>query len=91
MKIIDNTTEVNDTIEIVGAEYLKCYQLQLQFADGKEHIVNFEKFLKASSHPDIMKYLDMEQFKNFRIVNGNLDWNDYDLCFPVADLYEGKI
>jgi hypothetical protein len=31
------------------------------------------------------------KFKNFKIIDGNLNWNDYDLIFPVADLHEGKI
>ena len=22
---------------------------------------------------------------------GDLFWDDYDLCFPIADLYEGRI
>jgi hypothetical protein len=22
--------------------------------------------------------------------SGDLEWNDYDLCFPIADLYENK-
>ena len=24
-------------------------------------------------------------------IDGDSEWNDYDLCFPVVDLYENKI
>ena len=33
------------------------------------------------------KYREVEQFKQFSIVNGNLNWNDYEMIFPVASLY----
>ena len=32
-----------------------------------------------------------EKFQGFRVEHGDLVWGDYDLCFPVADLYRGKI
>ncbi len=33
----------------------------------------------------------MGLFKNFSIAYGKLNWNDYDLCFPVQDFYEGNV
>ncbi len=27
----------------------------------------------------------------YNLDDGDLEWNDYDLCFPVADLYENNI
>lgn len=30
-------------------------------------------------------------FLNSLIVNGNVNWNDYDLIFPVAELYAGEL
>ena len=35
--------------------------------------------------------ISVELFKEFSIVYGRLDWNNYDLCFSIEDLYEGKI
>ena len=29
--------------------------------------------------------------KEFKIINGDIDWNDFDMCFPVYDIYTGKI
>ena len=38
------------------------------------------------------KYKKQENFKKFKIENGNIVWGkDWDLIFPVYDLYEGKI
>ena len=54
-------------------------------------IANPRQLGEASLHPSIRKYLDEARFKLFDIIDGNLNWNDYDMIFPVEDLYEGKI
>lgn len=78
-------------IEIKQVEYLSGFCLRLWFNDGKEQIVDFEPFFRRSRHPEIRKYLDLTKFKQFSIYYGDLVWDDYDLCFPIADLYEGKL
>ncbi|MDO8724266.1 MAG: DUF2442 domain-containing protein [Syntrophales bacterium] len=78
-------------IEVVRADYLGGYRLCIEFSDGHKQEVDFEPFLRRSAHPEISKYLDPNLFKQFRIVDGQLDWNDYDLCFPLEDLYDGAI
>lgn len=78
-------------IEITQADYLSGYRLRLKFSDCKEQISDFEPFLRKSRHPEIRKYLNLELFKQFKIEYGDLVWDDYDLCFPIADLYEGKL
>jgi len=35
--------------------------------------------------------LDERKFKEFQIIDGNLNWNDYDLIFPIYDLYQGRV
>jgi len=37
------------------------------------------------------KYLDKKLFRKFKIDYGDIIWNDYEMCFPIWDLYEGKI
>lgn len=78
-------------IAIDKAVYINDYQIELHFNDGKIQKVDFEKFLKGSSHPEINKYLDLNLFKSFEISEGDLIWNDYDLVFPIVDLYENRI
>ena len=73
------------------AEYVEAYKLRLQFSYGQERMVDFEPFLRNSLNPLIRKYLDLDEFKKFTVQYGDLMWNDYDLCFPIADLYEGRV
>jgi len=35
--------------------------------------------------------LDLELFMSFELSDGDLIWNDYDLVFPIIDLYENCI
>jgi len=30
-------------------------------------------------------------FLEFKIVDGNLNWNEYDMIFPLSDKYKGEI
>ncbi|MBF0352602.1 MAG: DUF2442 domain-containing protein [SAR324 cluster bacterium] len=85
------TEVIEKIIDINAIQYISDYKLKFLFSDGKERIIDFKPFLDKSRHPDIRKYLDLNEFKNFSIVDGNLDWNDYELCFPVSDLYRGQI
>jgi hypothetical protein len=80
-----------EAVDIEYAEYIERYKLQLRFSDDTEKVVDFGNFLTRSLNPLIRKYLDVEKFRNFTVEYGDLFWNDYDLCFPVADLYEGRI
>jgi len=80
-----------DLIEIKSANYIGDFAIRLFFNDGINRLVDFKSFLETSLHPSIRKYVDEERFKLFKIVDGNLNWNDYDLIFPLEDLYQGKI
>ncbi|HEY3875960.1 MAG TPA: hypothetical protein VGM92_10820, partial [Candidatus Kapabacteria bacterium] len=48
-------------------------------------------FLRDSTHPDVKKYLDVRNFKAYHIEYGDLMWGDFDLIFPIIELYQGKI
>ncbi len=78
-------------VNIEEVEYLGNYKLRLFFNDGVEQTIDFGPFLSRSLNPFIRKYLDLNEFNKFELDNGDLEWNDYDLCFPVADLYENNI
>jgi len=81
----------NAVIDITKAEYIDGYKLRLKFSNNKERTVDFGPFLHNALNPMMRKYLKLENFKNFTVEHGDLFWNDYDLCFPIADLYEGQI
>lgn len=78
-------------LEVTDARYIGDFAIRIFFNDGSEKLADFKPFLTRSGHPSIKKYLNEETFKSFEIKNGNLNWNDYDLIFPLADLYEGHI
>ncbi len=80
-----------EIIEIRSVEYLSDYQIKLLFNDGKRKVINFENFLKTSHNPMNRKYLKKSNFQNYSIKYGDLVWGDYEMCFPIWDLYEGKI
>lgn len=78
-------------IDVVQAEHAGAHRLRLVFSDGTERIVDFGPFLDRSRHPAIRSFLEPGKFASFRIEQGDLLWGDYDLCFPVADLFEGRV
>ncbi|MDB5123079.1 MAG: hypothetical protein JWP94_1208 [Mucilaginibacter sp.] len=93
MKIIQdyNINKTTDLIEVASANYIGDYAIRIMFSDGHDKLVDFKPFLLKSLHPSISKYLNETLFKQFKITNGNLNWNDYDLIFPIHDLYEGTV
>jgi len=94
MKIIVDYKESESgfkELKIDSAKYLFDYLIQIKFSDGNEKLVDFKPFLSKSLHPTIKKYLDENMFRSFLLIDGNLNWNDYDLIFPISDLYNGKI
>ena len=85
------TLSEDAVIDIVRAEQVSDYKLRLYFGNGKEQVVDFEPFLRESRNPMIRAYLDAKKFASFRLEYGDLIWDDYCLCFPIADLYENRI
>ena len=79
-------------ILVVEAIYAGDLKVELVFSDKKRNVIDFENFFKTHSHPQYNKYRNPEQFKRFKIENGNVVWGkDWDMIFPVYDLYKGKI
>ncbi len=92
MKITEENNDSQvDLIEVKSALYIGDYAIRINFNDGDSKLVDFKQFLEKSLHPSIRSYLDESKFRNYQIVDGNLNWNDYDLIFPIEDLYQGKI
>lgn len=81
----------NEQLKIESAKYLSDYAIRIKFNDCSERIIDFKPFLSRSLHPSISKYLDENKFSQFSLIDGNLNWNDFDLIFPLSDLYNGEI
>jgi hypothetical protein len=79
------------TVKIESAKYIAEYKIQIAFTDCTKQLVDFGSFLENSMHPDIRKYLDKKKFRRFTVDGGELMWGDFDLIFPIMDLYENRI
>ncbi|MGI4863687.1 MAG: DUF2442 domain-containing protein [Janthinobacterium lividum] len=91
MRTVETAEAPPAILALVAAEYTGLYTLKLTFATGEERVVDFGPFLRNAGHPAIQAYLDEALFQQFEIIQGNLNWHDYNLIFPLADLYNGSI
>ena len=82
---------MNKLISIVDASYVGDYKIRFRFNDDKVTLLDFGDFINNSTHPDIKKFQDKELFKQFNLSFGDIEWFDYELAFPIYDLYEAKI
>ena len=88
--VLDKDYNSDKPLTIIIAKNLGNYHILVEFNDGVEKFVDFSDFLLKSKRQSIKKYLDETLFGTFKIIDGNLNWNDYDMIFPIADLYDGK-
>lgn len=82
---------INRTLNITEAILMDAYQMALTFDDGKKQTVDFKPLLASSHHPDVRAYLAPDRFAQFELLHGELVWGDYDLCFPIMDLYNNTL
>ena len=77
---------------VSDAVCLEKFKIKIFFTDGSDKTVDFSDFLsKEHLHPSLKKYRVERTFGKFEIMHGNLVWNDYEMIFPVEQLYDGKI
>lgn len=81
----------NKVISVTAVEDLGDLQLRLTFSDGAIQEVDFRGFLQHSNHPEIRAFLDPAKFATYVLKDGDLVWGDFELCFPVMDLYQNSI
>ena len=78
-------------ISIQKAEYKGEYKISFVFSDGIKKSIDFSTFLKSARNPMTKKYLDKKLFKSFSVQFEDINWNDFEMCFPIWDLHEGNI
>jgi hypothetical protein len=78
-------------LEIAEASYIDGYKLRLVFNDGKKRIMDFESFLRQARNPMITQCRQLRKFKSFHVHQGDVMWGDYEMIFPIMDLYRGEI
>jgi len=84
-------TRTTQYLEVTEAKYVSGYKLLLTFNDGAVRVVDFGPFLAKARNPDTTDYRDLKRFKSFHIHDGDLMWGDYQMIFPIMDLYNGTI
>lgn len=78
-------------LSVKSARHIKSHILEIEFNDGHTQIVDFAPFIFSSGHPDYEKYKSEKGFLSYDVVDGNLNWDDYTMIFPVEDLYRGSL
>jgi Protein of unknown function (DUF2442) len=79
-------------IAVKNATYLDGYRISIAFNNGKSKIVDFADFITHNNKEVVSKYKNLAYFKKFKIEDGNIVWGkNWDLIFPVWELYKGKI
>ena len=93
MRIVEENSVLYgfEPIEVISAEYKGDFKVQIGFSNGDIRVVDFKPFLTGTTHPAIKKYADENLFLSFKVLDGNLIWNDWDMIFPVSDLITGRI
>ena len=78
-------------LRVKEANYVPRYRVDIAFNDGTRRVVDFGPFLKQARNPMFTKYRGLVEFKSFHIQDGDLMWGDYEMIFPIMDLYRGTI
>jgi hypothetical protein len=79
-------------ISVKEANYIEGLKMEILFTDNKKTVIDFSAFFQTHSHPQYNKYKKPDNFKKFKIENGNIVWGkNWDMIFPVYDLYNEKI
>jgi hypothetical protein len=78
-------------LRVTEAKYVSGYKLLLTFNDDAVRLVDFGPFLARARNPDTTDFRDLKKFKRFHIEDGDLMWGDYQMIFPIMDLYRGSL
>jgi hypothetical protein len=92
LEIYEGKLVAMKTIHVERASYIGLYRIELEFNDKTKQTIDFGDFLIKHPHPQHDKYRDLKLFKQFKIEDGNIVWGEnWDLIFPIYQLYKGKL
>ena len=79
-------------LKIIEASSAGNLCVNLLFSDNKRQKINVGEYILAHPQPQYNKYLDESEFEKFTLDDGNIVWGeDWDLIFPIEQLYAGAI
>lgn len=79
-------------LKIIKVKHCEDYILEISFSNGSTNYFNY-KNLVTSGHEEFNKYLNIIEFKKFKIIlNGDsIAWGkSWDMMLPIIDLYSKK-
>jgi hypothetical protein len=77
-------------MRVTSAKYIDDYKVELIFDDKRINVINFLPVIK--SNPVCKKYLDVTEFKKFKLDHGNIVWGkNWDMIFTIESLYHNKL
>jgi hypothetical protein len=77
---------------ITTAKYINGFTLAITFSNGHTSTVDFTTALDKYARGYYERYKELKNFRQFHIEDGNIVWGrNWDLIFPLADIYQGKI
>jgi hypothetical protein len=78
-------------LSVVNAQHITGHILDITFSDGHSSVVDFAPFIFSVGHPDYEPYKKLDNFLAYNLEDGNLNWDDYTMIFPVEDLYHNRL
>ncbi|MBV2129993.1 DUF2442 domain-containing protein [Arsukibacterium indicum] len=78
-------------LSVVNVKHITGHILDITFSDGYNAVVDFAPFIFSVGHPDYEQYKKLDNFLAYKLDDGNLNWDDYTMIFPVEDLYHNRL
>ena len=79
-------------IQVSQATHIEDLILLVEFSDGTARTIDFRPLLLAHPHHQYDYYSNPDNFKNFKIEQGNIVWGkNWDLIFPIDKLHQGAV
>ncbi len=78
-------------LTVGNVSHLAGHILEIEFSDGHKQVVDFAPFIFSNGHPDYDQYKKIDKFLAYEVIDGNLNWDDYTMIFPVEDLYRNTL
>ena len=81
-----------ENIQVVEAVYLRRYEVLILFNNNRMKIVDFASAIAKCAKGYYSRYADKKNFSKFHIEDGNIVWGkNWDLIFPVQDIFSGRV
>lgn len=76
---------------VVETAHVQDHVLNIVFNNGHSVIVDFAPFIFSNGHPNYEPYKNIDVFLSYKLEDGNLNWDDYTMIFPVENLYANSL